>query len=444
MDILGRYEDKYCLPFHPDESSDMIFDGAAIGQYVSGIDVNNIPNVHISGNKEKFENDNPTKGFVNETSVFKPNSCIFSRTLVTNDNLAITVKAMTCLAPNRNNLSLLSVANVHVHSKQLHQLSSVFDVEYNDIITGDRVLRLCDFVIATKQIYMFHKNMDKYTKDVILIKDFNNVNIPLLNKYFREHCVKHKKTVVKLFIYTHIFKEFSKKVFIHLDNDIKYVFYLHNSDHSFDATYERILNTSNVLHIYAQNVNYPEYNNKLTLLPIGIANSMWGHGDLTKFYAVMKDTYKFKKTRSLYVNINPHTFSFRKTVLDAIVSMNAFPLSQGKPYLDYLTDLASHRFCLCLRGNGIDTHRFWESLYLGVIPVIVNNKFTDCQNFIVYLRQLDVPFVEIKQDDIHEILSVYNEMFFNEHLYKTMIHKQGKAMLNITTLKMSNYVYDNL
>jgi hypothetical protein len=25
---------------------------------------------------------------------------------------------------------------------------------------------------------------------------------------------------------------------------------------------------------------------------------------------------------------------------------------------------------ICPRGNGIDTHRVWEALYLGVVPVV--------------------------------------------------------------------------
>jgi hypothetical protein len=29
-----------------------------------------------------------------------------------------------------------------------------------------------------------------------------------------------------------------------------------------------------------------------------------------------------------------------------------------------------HRFAACPRGNGIDTHRVWEALYLGVVPVV--------------------------------------------------------------------------
>ena len=37
---------------------------------------------------------------------------------------------------------------------------------------------------------------------------------------------------------------------------------------------------------------------------------------------------------------------------------------------NYLDQLLSHHFVLCPPGNGEDTHRLWESLYCGAIPVV--------------------------------------------------------------------------
>lgn len=42
--------------------------------------------------------------------------------------------------------------------------------------------------------------------------------------------------------------------------------------------------------------------------------------------------------------------------------------ASGKPA--YLQNLLSHHFVLCPPGNGEDTHRMWEALYCGAIPVI--------------------------------------------------------------------------
>jgi hypothetical protein len=36
----------------------------------------------------------------------------------------------------------------------------------------------------------------------------------------------------------------------------------------------------------------------------------------------------------------------------------------------FLRDIRRHDFVLCPRGNGCDTHRLWETLYMGSIPVV--------------------------------------------------------------------------
>jgi hypothetical protein len=36
----------------------------------------------------------------------------------------------------------------------------------------------------------------------------------------------------------------------------------------------------------------------------------------------------------------------------------------------YRRALMSHRFVICPEGNGKDTHRVWEALYLGAIPIV--------------------------------------------------------------------------
>ena len=47
-------------------------------------------------------------------------------------------------------------------------------------------------------------------------------------------------------------------------------------------------------------------------------------------------------------------------------------------------------------GNGIDTHRFWEALYLGSCPITVKHKnysdFKNLPNFLNDYSELNYPF----------------------------------------------------
>ena len=70
-------------------------------------------------------------------------------------------------------------------------------------------------------------------------------------------------------------------------------------------------------------------------------------------------------------------------------------------------------FCACPKGNGVDTYRFWEALYLGTIPIVDYGKFYD--------QFGDLPKLDVK--------SISDLNFYNkDSLIK--IFKQQKKKLN--------------
>lgn len=71
----------------------------------------------------------------------------------------------------------------------------------------------------------------------------------------------------------------------------------------------------------------------------------------------------------------------------------------------FLEEIKSSKFTLCPRGNGIDTHRMWESLYLGSIPIVryenAHKLFLDLPIlFIDDWSQIDKEFLETKYKEI--------------------------------------------
>jgi hypothetical protein len=39
--------------------------------------------------------------------------------------------------------------------------------------------------------------------------------------------------------------------------------------------------------------------------------------------------------------------------------------------------ISSHKFVICMRGNGLDTHRFCEILLMGSVPVVEHSGLDD-------------------------------------------------------------------
>jgi hypothetical protein len=54
---------------------------------------------------------------------------------------------------------------------------------------------------------------------------------------------------------------------------------------------------------------------------------------------------------------------------------------------------SNYSFIFCPRGNGIDTHRFWEVLYRGSLPVVIKSNWSDS------IAQLGIPFLAVKSWD---------------------------------------------
>ena len=401
MDLLGNYpkELKHFL-INNENDSNYIYDGACLGQYIAGIDLRNT--LYIENNFI-----NPTRHFINETSDFKPNTAKFK--FVYENNL---YKPKMYI-----NNKTYNIVNLHIHSKDLYKYSSKFNLKYNDIITGDRITSLCDFVLCTHDIYNFHSKLNDFAKDILIINDWDNIKYEKIN----EVCKKLNKKNIKIFMYTHMLEKFQEKLLNKLDKSYNYIYYIHNSDNSFNKKHSEILTNNNTLKVFSQNIDY-SIDSKLSLLPIGIANNMWKHGDLNILYKQMSIIYKFKKQHNIYININPSTYDLRQELLQEF--MNNFnwkkTLSKNKQYKEYINELSLYRFCLCIRGNGLDTHRFWESLYLGVIPVILDYPLFKLDYFIKYLKKSNIPCLIIKTNNFYEFVNNYKPSYFNEELYNNI------------------------
>jgi len=121
---------------------------------------------------------------------------------------------------------------------------------------------------------------------------------------------------------------------------------------------------------YSINVDFEDEN--LIPIPLGLSNDYSPKNILSKdikFFPIFKE-YNYSPT--LYLNFQVNTNKLERTGL-----YNAFNNliwaekdSPNLSLLNYQNKLSESKFVLCPIGNGLDTHRVWESLYLGSIPVI--------------------------------------------------------------------------
>lgn len=133
-------------------------------------------------------------------------------------------------------------------------------------------------------------------------------------------------------------------------------------------------------------------------IPLGLGNAgalktpSWPEINATAKSALRRD-------KLLYANFSAHSNpALRGSLLawlaapdQAWISTETHAAEDGRAA--YLRALFSHRFVLCPPGNGEDTHRFWEALYCGAVPVI---RRSGCMSYFT-----DLPVVMV--DDFRDI-----------------------------------------
>ena len=95
------------------------------------------------------------------------------------------------------------------------------------------------------------------------------------------------------------------------------------------------------------------------------------HKDAIKFLAEIKKEFKPDRIINIGDLLDFHAISMHTHDPDL-----ASPGHELVAARKYVKELSSYRFNICPPGNGIDTHRIWESLMVKTIPIVKKNEFT--------------------------------------------------------------------
>lgn len=271
-----------------------------------------------------------------------------------------------------------------------------------NIVTGEKIQKLCDIYIGFKDDFTFNPTISSDISKHVNIHDINS----LYDNPYRVFC------------YGHCINILSTKIHLFQNN---FILVTHNSDVEIRQTIEvyTILNSDKIIKWYGQNICFA--NPKLLFLPIGIANSQWEHGNLLLF----NDEHfiqNIHKTNKVYFNFKIDTNSRKRKICYSSLENKLEWLSSVSAN-ENLKRLSSYEFCICPEGNGVDTHRIWECLYLKVVPIVVESEFTKI------LQKNGVPLFILKSWDSFEM----NKLNYDIYDFKSV---QVNKILNFT----NNYI----
>lgn len=253
---------------------------------------------------------------------------------------------------NDNNLRIPYYDNKKILYYKLKDEDNIFDfisshsfILDEDIISGEKIQSFADVVIGTNTSLSWNPNNRYFSKEM---QNLNN--ILSIDKYN------------SIFVFTHDLESFNEKFKNLTDNKI---IITHNSDHEINNRYNfKTHLCQNLLNIFDNSIP----------IPIGIENNQWFDNNI--FYQIKN--IKINKTKNIYFYFNQNTHFTRKICYEKLINKLEWNIS--RPKNEYFTELAKHKYAICPRGNGLDTHRIWECLYLNTIPIVIKNDFININN----------------------------------------------------------------
>ena len=293
---------------------------------------------------------------------------------------------------NENNLRIPYVNGkrqqlIAVKDEYFNYISSARLLEDTDIICGENFIPYADIFIGTNRSYNSNPNNKRIVKKFV---NFENANENDINN------------IKKIFVKTEDLKLLKNKFGRFLENKI---IISHNSDNGITEDY--LITKAKVQ--FSQNCLIKAKN--LVPIPIGIENTQWF--DHSIFHRVRK--MDIPKTKNIYFLFSVKTHKSRRNCLDIL--SKKLEWNTKLPKEEYFKELKRHKYAICPRGNGLDTHRLWECLYLDVIPIMLKKDSTNISGLpIIYLDKWEDLGV-LTNKFVNQKLSKISMRFYTQFLY---------------------------
>jgi hypothetical protein len=289
----------------------------------------------------------------------------------------------------------------------------------NFLISGEKIQEIADIYLGYPEDFRWNPYIDRQKHKHKNIGEITSLYDNLRIVFCYTHCIDTLANIIHFF-----------------QND--FVLITHNSDENVEddkkAAISQIVNSDKLVKWYTQNLCIQDIS-KVIFLPIGIANQQWVHGAHFRYfyenlYIPNESAYqKRKQEKSIYFFFKILTNkNKRQLCYDSLI--NKIPFLNKISPMDNFKRLSDYEYCICPEGNGVDTHRFWEALYLKCVPIVIRNPLID-----IIKNTTNLPMVVLNSwQDLHiNELPIYDSFdFLNSanyldlNFYKNIIHQSVK------------------
>jgi hypothetical protein len=299
-------------------------------------------------------------------------------------------------------------------------------LQQKDIISGEKFQQLCDVYCGVP--WHLERN------PIIRAQTHKHLNL--------ENLVAPYNNPRLVFCYSCSLELLMEK--IHLFQN-KFVLVSHNEDENVTEKYLPLANHPLVVKWFAQNLMVDH--DKVEMLPIGLANAMWPHGNIEHLINICKMTENMEKTNDFFFNFSISTNESKRMHCKQELEKKGLSFNSHIPREIYLQTLATYKFVICPEGNGVDCHRIWEAYYLNTIPIMLKNQFSlHLQNILPCIlldkwEDLNKDFCLKYYEEYVKALQ-YSKQYLLFNTYKDRIQKYVSTIIEHNTQSSAiNIVY---
>jgi hypothetical protein len=286
--------------------------------------------------------------------------------------------------------------------------------------------------------------------DIQLIDKYDRFKLTTITNHVLSKCANKSKIIIfvkteYLMYYIEYLIHFTKDYILitTCNDDYCIPFFSYPTTDNVHESHIHLLHCDKLLCWYTKNPCILHY--KLKPIPLG-PKWQWNSGkffgeDITSHKEIFNeyglDGYKAFKTGNkpnlLYFNFSVGTTN--KPFIESHINIRhvwkahfetIFQWNESKYFGDYIIELSSYKFCLSPPGRGVDTHRTWEALMVGTIPIMLSTAldplFTTLPVIIVdSIEGINEEFLNAKYEELYNkdydfsiVYSEYWKSLFSE------------------------------
>lgn len=261
-------------------------------------------------------------------------------------------------------------------------------------MTKSRPSRLYVSGVRAKKILRWRRNSAPYLSGDLFADIADYVYKPPRFRSYKRQQISPKNAKV-IFCRSELLQEFFAS---HYEEITASVVICGNSDFEFHSLPELIPPSVNAL--FLQN-SFISDNKFIFTLPIGVENLRLGVNGNPRLFKKQV----FRPINKILFGPFGHTHPVRTQIIDnfscSSLHWDCLPFDRISPR-KYAKIARRYKMIAAVRGNGIDTHRHWETLYRGVVPVTLRDSWSES------LQTIGIPFRLIDSWDVECISKLFS------------------------------------